>query len=746
MKKHFLFFFLWATSTVAFAQATKLSPFTRQYLKAAETATAHPALVLKKTGDQVLVGAIIKVTDAAKAEYGITALGGFIGTKAGNIWTVKMPQEQVARFTGLQGIGYIQLDEPVKPDLHIVRSVTRTDSVHRGLSLPSAYSGKGVVVGVIDFGFDYTHPSFYDTLGSRYRIKRVWELNSNGTPPAGYSYGNEITDTVAIKAKGTDNADQVHGACVAGVAAGSGYGSFGNNRYRGIAYDADLVFVGVRRDSIEKQWMQGGFSDFLDGINYIFQYASSVNKPAVVNISWGSQSGPHDGTTLFNEACDNLANMGRIIVMSAGNDGQEKIHLSKSFSAQDTLLHTFLDFTPATYKRTWIDIWGDSAKSFCANVSLFSGGMETKSTGFFCVDGQIHNTVLTNDVSQDTCTVQFITSLAEYNGRPRLTINLFNKTLDSVLVTVKAQDGKLHLWNEYYYYGYTNSYLCDFESYGYPWAQAGNTETTVSDMGSSRSVLLVGAYVSKIGWRDVNNNNWSYSSETAGKIASFSSRGPLTNGTVKPDITAPGLTMGTATNSFDTKYTPTGARSSYLVGAYTEPVTNKKYYYSEFTGTSASAPVTSGIVALMLQANPTMSPAQVKRILQQTAIKDTHTGALPTQGDNTWGPGKINAYAAIKLATQETGLYSFSGVKLDCALFPNPNDGHFTLDYTAAQREELLIEVYDLKGMLVYSTNWKVENGNNAKELALSSAEKGLYLVKVSSGEGTVVMRTVISE
>jgi minor extracellular serine protease Vpr len=438
--------------------------------------------------------------------------------------------------------------------------------------------------------------------------------------------------------------------------------------------------------------------------------------------------------------------MGRIIVMSAGNDGQEKIHLSKTFTPQDSLLHTFLDFTPANYKRTWIDIWGDSAKTFCANVSLFSGGTELKSTGFFCVDGEIHNTVLTNDVSQDSCTVQFITSLAEYNGRPRLTINLFNKTLDSVLVTVKAQDGKLHLWNEYYYYGYTNSYLCDFESYGYPWAEAGNTETTVSDMGSSGSVLLVGAYVSKIGWRDVNSNSWSYSSETIGKIASFSSRGPLANGTIKPDITAPGLTMGTATNSFNSKYTPTGASSSYLVAAYTEPVTNKKYYYSEFTGTSASAPVTSGVVALMLEANPTMSPAQVKRILQQTAIKDTHTGALPPQGDNTWGPGKINAYAAVKLATQETGLYSFSGIKLDCALFPNPNNGRFTLDYTTAQREELLVEIYDLKGMLVYRTNWGVENGNNTKDIDLSSREKGLYFIKVSSGEGTVVMRTVVSE
>jgi minor extracellular serine protease Vpr len=740
MNKFILTILVVAASTFAYAQsATKLSPLTKQYVKSIEAGVLNEQLLYKKdlNGKQQ-VGALIKVSDASKAVAGIAKLGIHVNTKAGNIWTVKIPVNQLIEFTKIEGIAYIQLDEPVRPQLNVVRTNTRVDSVYKGIDLPKGFSGKDVVVGVIDFGFDYNHPSFYDTLGSRYRVKRIWEVDRNGTPPAGFNYGHEIKDTNEMKTAGTDNAAQTHGAMVAGVAVGSGFGSTNNNRYRGIAYDADIVFVGVRRDSIEQQWLSGGFSDFLDGISYILRYAGSVNKPVVVNISWGSQSGPHDGTTLFNEACDNLANAGRIIVMSAGNDGEEKIHLSKTFSANDTLLQTFLHFSPSTYKRTWIDMWGEKEKNFCASVSLFNNGIETHTTDFVCIDDEIHDTLLINN-NNDTCSVQFITSLAEYNGKPRLTINLYNKTTDSVLVKIKANDGTIHLWNEYYYYGYTHRFTSSFESYGFPWAATGNTETTVSDMGSSNSVLLVGAHVSKSTWRDINNMSWNYGL-TVGAIAPFSSRGPLTNGQTKPDFTAPGLTMGTAVSSFEQRYTPTGALSQQVVGRYTDPSSSKTYYFAEFTGTSASAPVASGIVALMLEANPGLAPSQVKEIIQQTAIQDNRTGNLPPEGDNTFGHGKINGYAAVKMATQVTGLYRFGGEKLDVVVYPNPSEGKFVLDYTARNNQPIHVEVFDVTGNRVFiQLNVDVQTGQNYLPIHLSNLSKGLYFVKVNATSGTGV-------
>jgi minor extracellular serine protease Vpr len=289
MKKHFFFllFACFAFPLLSQNQAEikpKLSPLTKKYLHdlSASKRGEKPAgyLYKKRSDGQLCVSALIKVADAAPVQQKLTALGAKVGTKAGNIWTVQVPLDKVADFCEVSGIAYIQMDEPAQANLDIARKTTRVDSVHQGINLPMKYSGKNVVVGIIDFGFDYNHPTFYDTLHSGYRIKRVWELNTAGTPPSGYTYGHEMTDTLLIKAQGTDNAKQTHGTWVAGMASGSGYGGNPTNlRYRGMAYESDRVLVGVRRDSLEQDWLEGSFSDFIDGINYIFTYATSVGKP-----------------------------------------------------------------------------------------------------------------------------------------------------------------------------------------------------------------------------------------------------------------------------------------------------------------------------------------------------------------------------------------------------------------------------------------------------------------------------------
>ena len=381
MKKYLLFLLLAVFAFPLLSQNNaeikpKLSPLTKKYLHdisvSKKNDKAPPGYLYKKRSDgKLYISALIKVADPALVQQKLTTIGAKVGTKAGNIWTVQVPYKMMTNFCEITGISYIQMDEPVRANLDIARKTTRVDSVHQGINLPMKYSGKNIVVGVIDFGFDYNHPTFYDTLHSKYRIKRVWELNSTGTPPPGYNYGKEITDTLLIKAQGTDNTKQTHGTWVVGMAAGSGYGSNpANTRFRGMAYEADLVLVGVRRDSIEQEWLQGSFSDFIDGINYIYTYAASVGKPCVVNISWGSQSGPHDGSTLFNLACNNLTGPGKILVMSAGNEGQENIHLSKTFTPTDTLLNTFLTFSSNTYKRTWVDVWANPGETFCGKVTL----------------------------------------------------------------------------------------------------------------------------------------------------------------------------------------------------------------------------------------------------------------------------------------------------------------------------------------------------------------------------------------
>ena len=756
--KHFVFFFF---AVIGFCSDVKaqgnavtlpnLSPSAKVYLDDMRhgRTPASEMYVYKQLQDgHKYISALIKVADAPLAANNLQGIGAVIGTKAGNIWTVNVPVSQVVTFTTLSGIEYIQLDEPVFPQLYQARKTTRVDSVHKGYNLPMPYSGENVLMGIMDFGFDYNHPAFYDTTGTRYRIKKVWEMNGTGNPPAGYAYGTEVIDTFNIKARGTDNALQIHGTGVAGIAAGSGYGScLTSDRFRGMAYASDFVLVGVRRDSIGNEWMSSGFSDFLDGVNYMFNYATSVSKPIVANISWGSQSGPHDGTSLFNQACNSITGVGKILVMSAGNEGTEKLHLYKAFTPADTVINTFLTFSSPAVKRTWVDVWGDTGKTFCAKATLYHNGVAGNSTGFVCIDNQVHNTYLLGANGTDTCYVQFITSSSEFNSKPRLIVNINDKATDSVGISIKGTDGTIDMWDEYYYYGFPYHYSSEFSNLGQAGAVTGNTITTVSDMGAAASVLLVGAYASKVNYADVNGNNWSYSGYVAaGNLVPFSSRGPMIDGRIKPDITAPGLTIATSISSYDTSLTPTGSNSSSVVCQFTHPLTNKKYYFSEFSGTSASSPAAAGIVALMLQADPTLTPAQVKNILFATAIKDNFTGALPTQGNNNWGHGKINAYGALKMMTQQTGVYQFSGARqLDVLLFPNPNKGTFTLDYLSNAADKVQVEVTNLTGKIVYNTSWSVAGGLNRQSFHVADVATGIYIVRVVAADAVATIRMSIN-
>ena len=98
-------------------------------------------------------------------------------------------------------------------------------------------------------------------------------------------------------------------------------------------------------------------------------------------------------------------------------------------------------------------------------------------------------------------------------------------------------------------------------------------------------------------------------------IASFSSRGPGRDGTVKPEVTAPGE----------------GVRSSVGSG------------YGVMSGTSMAGPHVVGLVALLLEANPNLSIENLTNIMESTAVP--LGSPIP---NNTFGWGRIDAYSAVQ--------------------------------------------------------------------------------------------------
>ncbi|RYD56097.1 MAG: T9SS type A sorting domain-containing protein [Sphingobacteriales bacterium] len=751
MKKALYFMMCIGLSLPAIAQKyeetkPRLSPFTKLYLQqsAADAARSSYRHVYKQdNAGNLYISALLKVNKAkeSNAMSAIEAIGARIGTRAGEVWTAQVPVNKVKQLTEINSITYIQLDEPNYRTLDEARKTTKVDSVHIGIDLLYPFTGSGVVVGIIDAGFDYTHPVFFDSTGTKYRVKKVWEQKSTGTAPAGFSYGSELTTQNDIWAKGRDN-DGSHGTHVGGIAGGSGFGgSTDNRRFRGMAYQSDLVFVGIT--PAKSQWANTGASDIVDGMNYIYSYAASVGKPAVANLSWGGPVGPRDGSSLFSVACDNLTGTGKIFSASAGNNGEQNMHIRKSFTATDTVVSTFINIeaTPIG-KITWLDMWGQQGKSFCTKVKLYGKGGFIDSTGFICLDDLTHSEYMIGS-NMDTCFVDFMTSTAEFNGKPRLMIEFRSKVADSICISVSSTDGAINMWTGFVHN--TIGYYSTLTAHGFSWATNGNNTSTLSDISSSKSAISVGAYASKTGFKNVNGLTQSLGGYVAkGDLVPFSSRGPAADNRVKPDITGPGFMLGSAVSSYDGEFQAAGARYDYVVALYTFAQFSKTYPFAMLYGTSMSSPAVAGIVALMLEANPKMGPQQVMDILNTTAIKDNYTGAIPAGGNNNWGNGKVNAYAAVKKAWQTNSVEDVADNKVRYELYPNPAARTTTITYNTAATENVVIEVLDLSGKRMYSQDWKVYNGYNSKNLNLEALTKGFYLVKLHTAKGVATTKLVI--
>ncbi|MEO6721649.1 MAG: S8 family serine peptidase [Ferruginibacter sp.] len=599
------------------------------------------------------VNAFISVSGSFKVTD-IMPYGFVPGTIKNTLITGLIPIDQIEAIANLANINYLSVGEMGAPALDSARKSTKVNLVHQGYQLPQSYMGDGVVIGIIDIGLDYTHPDFFDSTGTaNYRIKRVWEqLETSGTTPVNFSYGRElITQTQILNAQ-HDIAIYSHGTHVAGIAAGAGGGI--NTKFRGIAPGADIVLVSS----------DGNTAKLLDGIVYVMDYASSVNKPCVINLSWVSHLGPHDGTSAFDKSCDLLAGPGKIIVGAAGNYGGDSIYLSKTFSGTDTSLFSFIKFpgsSPGTNGTTLIDIWGVPNQDFKVGVSIYNTATNLYEDNTAYYSGSTNATVLDtlfDDIASiaapHTCNISFSTGIAPLNNKPHVMLTLDNSGQGDIYrylqIEIIGKNTQTKAW--------ASAGGAIFTALGYGGnVKGGSTNSTVGEIGGTgNNIITVGAYSSLITYTALNGSAEVITTPTAvGDIAAFSSKGPTADGRTKPDITAPGNAVISAVNSFDNVFT-TGSN---LVAAVV-PGNNRDWFFGVSHGTSMAAPMVTGIIALWLQADPTLTPSQVKTYLGDSAITDAFTGIIPASGSNIWGWGKVDAYRGLKKVLSSV-VYTFSG-------------------------------------------------------------------------------------
>ena len=731
------------------ADKPKLSASTAQYLwkqkhqsNGGETKILNECVYRQDANGTVYLASFIKVKPGFDENL-LKTQGIIVGSKSGNIWTAYVPLDAVEAFTEIQGIEAIDIDRPTAPAMDSARVQARVDSVHSGINLPQAYSGAGVVVGIIDAGFDYTHPMVFDTSYSKYRLKAVWEQKGTGTAPAAFGFGAEYTDSASIYDKGYDVSDFSHGAHVAGIAGGSGYGGpAGNNEiYRGAAYNSDLVYVGIF--PALDMWLNTGLTDMMDGINYIYDYAPSVGKPAVANLSWGNPIGPHDGMALFSQACDNATGPGKIFTISAGNNGGKKVHLQKTFTPSDTIVKTFLTFASGLPSKTnWVDVWGGAGENFCIQFTLYHWNpfpMPYTTSAVYCLDDQTRQIELIG-TNGDTCFITLTTVSNETNGKTHMLVDVYSRVTNDLMISVIGQSGTVDMWQGYVLGA--RGYYASFSSNSLSFAANGDDAMSSSDMASTNSALAVGAYTSRASFTNSSGATLSFG-QNLYDITTFSSHGPSSDGRTKPNIAGPGSAVASAVNSVDPNFFSNGTDYNLVMNQFVSPMNGTTYSYAVLQGTSMSSPLAAGVVALMLEANPGLDPYQVQTALYNTAIKDAFTGTLPVGGDNTWGWGKINAYGAVSAALSVVGVHHEPSPSLEGLIYPNPSAGNYTIELRSDIDESIQLLLFDVNGRTLKQYNWQVTKGVNNYQADWQELPAGVYFVKLKGAAGEMNVKIV---
>ncbi len=531
-----------------------------------------------------------------------------------------------------------------------VRADIQVEALHNGQSMIlkqagfDALKGNGVVVGIIDAGFDYTHPAFYDPQRKTLRIKRVWEqytTREDAQSPADYNYGLELTTPEEILAAGGDYEGNSHGNHVVATIAGADTTLY--SKYVGIAPEADIVLV-------SKKEYERGNQNILDGIKYIFDYAKSVGKPCVINMSLGNQAGPHDGTSIFDQTLTELQGEGLIIVGSAGNHIQEKFHLGWDFADKDDApLQTFVDFhstpTVSNYGGD-IEFWGEKGLDYKVNLVCYNSTTKSIIETLCVLEGMasVNGKEYPDENAEDVQAVSFsknitgkllvASEVSPLNGKLHVVIssrvtNLRNNYALGLQI-IPLSKGKLNIWADGGKLGLSDK-VQGKQQAGFTDA---DSDLTICEIGgTARDIISVGAYTTRNTYYLYNDSQeYSLSYETEGALSSFSSYAITPDGRSKPEVTAPGcLTISAlSSNDYGTK----------LV-AHAYDYNDKNYQYGYMQGTSMATPVVTGVIALMLQANPNLTPQQAKEILVSTARENIK---------------KVNALAAVEQVVQANGI------------------------------------------------------------------------------------------
>jgi subtilisin family serine protease len=646
-------------------QRARLHPAFRPLV---EEVLSAPA-VLARAGEERHDAIIYVDNPAVLRELGIT-----VNSVVADFVTAQVTAAQIAQLASLPSVRWIDPGTEHYPVLDLSLHEVGAASLHGGYVNGIPYKGEGAIVLIYDTGIDWSHMDFRDPSNpSKTRIVAIWDQTltavAGEAPPSGFPYGveytkaqidNEVDGTPAGVVRERDI--NGHGTHVAGTAAGNGLASGG--KYVGLAPLADIIVV---------KGGDGSFSSSreVDGLTYAENKAAALGKPIVVNMSIGGQSGPHDGTSPAEVKMDEFsATPGRVVAVSAGNDGAMPIHISGTINAgafTDILL-VVPTYSPAAGTENddfTFEAWFNGTPNLTATVTSPTGITYTRLAGETgdgpnSADGRIR--------------------LWNYTSSQNMDQSVYLRVYDATAETPRSGTWNLRITNNAATGQEFDAWLSDRSIGGATVTlNAGNTAMTVAMPGTSNEAITVGSWVSKWLWPSYTGGLYSYpGTDRTANISSFSSLGPTRDGRMKPEVSAPGQGIIAALST----HSDTTGDAVYIAPGQLHFLTQ---------GTSMAAPHVTGAAALVVGAKPTLTAAQVKSLFSATANSDALTGTVP---NNTWGYGKLDVLEALARAlnpaatiTQtvlaydqpgSSGQSALAGVLKDAVRFSPPVSGRLS--------------------------------------------------------------------
>lgn len=696
---------------------------------------AAPKINYNGTRQSILAPLSLIITTQPNTSEQVTTLltqaGQHATTISNTVVTARVSPEWLTTLSNDTRIVRLTASKRLRPFLQKARQVTGVDRVHAGDNLDTPFTGKGIIIGVIDQSFEFKHMGFLDDHGKS-RVKMIWDRSKDIEKDIQSKAAPVYNVDALTKNHETYDPGSGHGTHVTNIAAGSKHP---DNPFYGVAPKADIVLIPSSFENTE----------IIEDIQAVKAYASREKKPWVVNLSLGSVIGPHDGSTDYDQAIDRMAqDKGGIVVGAMGNEGDQRFHAFSSFQPGETkqvFVHYEKDQDGNAKEDdlTHIDFWGISevnAEQFTVTpiLAVKSSDEEQLKVKKFGADfwqkyldqGEVWSEISQkNDRENHYIGVKMNKLLEDLGSR-------YTKIILGVEITAKStntSDATLHGWiyTEEPNYAIFVKAKTDskFES-----IQPDNLYIVGEGGASIPSAIGVGSFTTYVPNKK--------SKEKEGSRSTFSSNGPWLNPNyAKPAVMAPGASIMSALN----KYAPGFDQNN---AAYSNQFNNKVYHYGYMEGTSMATPFVAGSIALWLEANPQLSYTDVLDILKESSTK--HADMEGEDWTPTYGYGLINVYEGLKLALKKANKNPLTAIER-----VSGSASPATFHTTATQWQILFnnpertatIEVVSLDGRSLYRKVLSAVAQGDEVSIPTDSFAAGIYLLQVTTPGAKIAQKMV---